>query len=109
MKNEHYSPSIHSEGFIKWKACLCDGPQEGGESDSRERVAAVVGEVSEEVEELVPQPPLAHQHEEDFEGAHVDASSALRVEDEHGVLRQKRMRGRDHFIYLQDCLWKTFG
>lgn len=42
--------------------------------------------MSEEVEELVPQSSLAHQDEEHFQGSHVNASSALCVEDKHGVL-----------------------
>ena len=40
--------------------------QEGSEAESGERVAAVVGEMSEEVEEFVPQSSLAHQDEEHF-------------------------------------------
>ena len=48
------------------KSSLCDGPQEGSEAESGERVAAVVGEMSEEVEEFVPQSSLAHQDEEHF-------------------------------------------
>ena len=68
------------------ESSLRDGPQEGSEAESGEHVAVVVGEVSEEVEEFVPQSSLAHQDEKDFQGSHVNPSGVLRVEDEHGVL-----------------------